>query len=92
MPGLLNLESSIESIAVAQCTDSHAFFHYFKRTRRVTTRLLKIAKEIPDIQHLRRPRYDSTEDSRLKQLYPKFGGVCLATMPIIPAKSRAKKP
>jgi CspA family cold shock protein len=26
--------------------------------------LLKIAKEIPDIQHLRRPRYDSTEDFR----------------------------
>ena len=33
----------------------------------MTTRLLKIAKEIPDIQHIRHPRYDSTEDSRLMQ-------------------------
>jgi hypothetical protein len=25
-----------------------------------------MSKEMPDIQHLRHPRYDSTEDSRLK--------------------------
>jgi hypothetical protein len=31
----------------------------------VTTRLLKITKEIPDIQHLRQPRYDSTKDFRI---------------------------
>jgi hypothetical protein len=63
----LNLESSVESTVVALCDESHAFFHYFERTRRVTTRLLKIAKEIPDIQHIRHPRYDSTEYSRLTQ-------------------------
>ncbi len=31
----------------------------------MTTRSPKITKEIPDIQHIRRPRYDSTEDFRI---------------------------
>jgi hypothetical protein len=69
----LNLKSSVESTAVGYCTESHAFFHYFKLTRRVTTRSLKITKEIPDIQHIRRPRYDSTEDIRLKNAHGTTG-------------------
>jgi hypothetical protein len=62
----LNLKPSVESTAVTYCTEFHAFFQYFMLTRRVTTRSLKITKEIPEIQHSRRPRYDSTEDFWLK--------------------------
>jgi hypothetical protein len=41
----INLESSVESTAVAEYTESPAFSRYFKRTPGVTTRLLNTRKK-----------------------------------------------